>query len=254
MAKIADVQEVSAKMLRSYERNAKKHGAEQVEKLKKSIQEFGFLTPCLIDSEYNLIAGHGRVMAAKELGLETVPCVFIEGLTEDQRKAYILADNRLGELGEWDMDIVNSELESLKADDFDISTIGFDIDIDLDGLDEADSDKYTSAINIPQYEPSGEETSIYELYDDTLYNELIDEINKSNISEAEKDFLKKAASRHIVFSYKKIADYYAGASQEMQKLMEHSALVIIDVADAIKYGYARLASYLDEVEAKNENA
>lgn len=82
MAKIADLQEVAVNDLRPYERNAKIHGKEQIEKLKKSIEAFGFLTPCLIDRQRNLIAGHGRVMAAKELGLATVPCVLVEDLTD----------------------------------------------------------------------------------------------------------------------------------------------------------------------------
>ena len=127
MGKIAKVQEVTLSKLKPYENNAKIHGAGQIEKLKASIEEFGFLTPCLIDEEYNLIAGHGRVMAAKELGMESVPCVFVEGLTEAQRRAYILADNRLGELGEWDMDLVFSELEELKDMDFDIELTGFEL-------------------------------------------------------------------------------------------------------------------------------
>lgn len=141
MAKIADVQEVSLEKLRPYERNAKKHGPEQVEKLKASITEFGFLTPCLIDSDYNLIAGHGRVMAAKELGLETVPCVFIEGLTEEQRRAYILADNRLSELGEWDMDLVLGELTELDDLGFDIELTGFDMPEELPEVMEDDFDE-----------------------------------------------------------------------------------------------------------------
>lgn len=127
MGKIAKVQEVTLSELRPYEKNAKIHGAGQIEKLKASIEEFGFLTPCLIDEEYNLIAGHGRVMAAKELGMETVPCVFVEGLTEAQRRAYILADNRLGELGEWDMELVMSELEELNDMNFDIELTGFEM-------------------------------------------------------------------------------------------------------------------------------
>ena len=99
MAKIADVQEVSLEKLRPYERNAKIHDENQVEKIAESIKEFGFISPCLIDEENNIIAGHGRIMAAKKLGLETVPCVYIEGLTEAQRRAYILADNKLTEMG-----------------------------------------------------------------------------------------------------------------------------------------------------------
>ena len=126
MAKIAEVQEVAVSSLKPYERNAKIHGKEQIEKLKASILEFGFLTPCLIDREYNIIAGHGRVMAASALGMQTVPCVYIEGLTEAQRRAYILADNRLGELGEWDMDIVDLELTELDDMNFDVSVTGFE--------------------------------------------------------------------------------------------------------------------------------
>ena len=133
MGKIAKVQEVTLKKLKPYENNAKIHGAEQVEKLKASIKEFGFLTPCLIDKDFNIIAGHGRVMAAKEIGMDKVPCVFIEGLSEAQRKAYTLADNRLGELGEWDMDLVISELEELRDMDFDVSLTGFELPEDDGG-------------------------------------------------------------------------------------------------------------------------
>lgn len=141
MGKIAEVQEVTIADLIPYANNAKIHGAGQIEKLKKSITEFGFITPCLIDRENNLIAGHGRVMAAKELGMTTVPCVYVDGLTETQRRAYILADNRLGELGEWNMDLVFSELEELKDMDFDIELTGFELpddepnEVEDDGYD-----------------------------------------------------------------------------------------------------------------------
>ena len=141
MAKIADVQEVSLKKLKPYERNAKKHGEDQIEKLKASINEFGFLTPCLIDNDFNLIAGHGRVMAAQELGIESVPCVFIEGLSEEQRRAYILADNRLGELGEWDMDIVWDELSELDELGFDIELTGFEMPEEIPEVIEDDFDE-----------------------------------------------------------------------------------------------------------------
>lgn len=128
MAKIDTVQEVSLNMLRPYERNAKIHDEKQVEQIARSIKEFGFLNPCLIDRENNIIAGHGRVLAAQKLGLKTVPCVYIEGLTPEQRRAYILADNRLTELGGWDKEIVSQELEELKDLGFDIGLTGFGID------------------------------------------------------------------------------------------------------------------------------
>ena len=126
MAKIAEVQEVAIADLRPYDRNAKMHSKEQVAKIAASIEEFGFLSPCLIDRDKNIIAGHGRMLAAIDLGMETVPCVFIEGLSEAQRRAYILADNRLTELGDWDMDLVNEELAELLDMDFDIELTGFD--------------------------------------------------------------------------------------------------------------------------------
>lgn len=128
MGKITKFEEVEIAKIKPYKNNAKIHTETQIEKLCQSIDEFGFLSPCLIDSEYNLIAGHGRVMAAQMIGWETVPCVFAEGLTEAQRKAYILADNKLSELAEWDKDLVSSELESLKDIGFDIDVTGFDID------------------------------------------------------------------------------------------------------------------------------
>lgn len=127
MAEIVKQEEIEVGKLIPYANNAKKHDEAQVTKIAASIREFGFLSPCLIDKDYNIIAGHGRVLAAKKLGLEKIPCVFIEGLTEAQRKAYILADNRLSELSEWDMDLVELELESLAEMDFDISLTGFEL-------------------------------------------------------------------------------------------------------------------------------
>lgn len=141
MAKTTEMVEVALSSLKPYERNAKLHPTEQIERLKESIREFGFISPCLIDSENNIIAGHGRVEAAKSLGLESVPCVYVEGLTDAQRRAYILADNRLTEMGGWDMDIVSQEVEWLRSEGFNIDVTGFTADdilfdeIDF-GLDE----------------------------------------------------------------------------------------------------------------------
>lgn len=132
MGSIEKIEEVELEKLVPYAKNAKIHSDFQLEKLKKSILEFGFLSPCLIDKDFNLIAGHGRVMAAKELKLEKVPCVFVEGLSDKQRRAYILADNKLGELAEWDMDLVLEELKDLAAEDFEIDLTGFDLDFSVE--------------------------------------------------------------------------------------------------------------------------
>ena len=101
--------------------------------------------------------------------------------------------------------------------------------------------KYTSKVSAPQYLPSAVKPNIAELCDYTKYSKLLREINDSDIPEDEKKFLRYAATRHIVFNYGKIADYYAHSSKEVQELMEKSALVIIDVDDAIANGYVKLS-------------
>lgn len=127
MGKISNVRQVKLKDLKPYENNAKIHGQKQIDRLKDSISEFGFVNPILIDSDGVVIAGHGRLEAATQLGLEKVPCICIEGLSDDQKKAYILADNRLSELDtSWNMDLVAKELESINLD-FDVSAFDFKI-------------------------------------------------------------------------------------------------------------------------------
>ena len=114
--------------LRPYERNARTHSAEQVAQIAASIVEFGFTNPILVDSSDGIIAGHGRLSAAQELGLKTVPVVVLDHLSERQRKAYILADNQLALNAGWDTDLLREELQDLAAQDFDLSLIGFSDD------------------------------------------------------------------------------------------------------------------------------
>ena len=140
MAKIAKVQEVSLEKLVLYEKNAKKHPQEQIDLLERSIKEYGFINPCLIDKDYKVIAGHGRIAAAKQIGMDKVPCLFVEGLTEAQYKAYVLADNRLTELGEWNMDLVMMELQDLQDMDFDISLTGFEMPEEEDDVEIVEDD------------------------------------------------------------------------------------------------------------------
>jgi DNA modification methylase len=114
--------------LRPYERNARTHSVEQVAQIAASIVEFGFTNPILVDSHDGIIAGHGRLMAAQELGLKTVPVVVLDHLSERQRKAYILADNQLALNAGWDTDLLREELQDLAEQDFDLSLIGFSDD------------------------------------------------------------------------------------------------------------------------------
>ena len=109
-----------------YINNARTHSPEQINKLRASLREFGFVNPVIIDKDFNIIAGHGRVEAAKAEGIKEVPCVLVDYLTEAQKKAYILADNRMAMDAGWDEEMLKVELEALNAEAFDLSLTGFD--------------------------------------------------------------------------------------------------------------------------------
>lgn len=125
MKMIEHLQKVPLDELVPYARNARTHSKEQILQLRASIREFGFLNPCLIDKDYNVIAGHGRIMAAREEGLTELPCVFAEHLTEAQKRAYIIADNRLAMNAGWDEEMLSVELSELEGADFSIDLLGF---------------------------------------------------------------------------------------------------------------------------------
>ncbi len=125
--------------LKPYAKNAKMHGPEQVAKIAASMAEFGWTVPCLVGDDGELIAGHGRVLAAEMLGLTEAPVIVLGHLTDEQRRAYRLADNKLTELGDWNEAVLSEELQLLAAEEFDLSLIGFDdgeLDALLSGLDE----------------------------------------------------------------------------------------------------------------------
>jgi len=139
-----------------YARNAKKHDASQVAKLAGSIREFGFTNPVLIDKDNGIIAGHGRVLAAQSLALESVPCIRLGHLTDTQRRAYILADNRLAEIGGgWDEEMLKLELADLASLDVDVAEIGFGAE-DLAELEMEDEAEKSDADAEPQIDKAEE--------------------------------------------------------------------------------------------------
>lgn len=182
-----------------YARNAKKHDAGQVSQIAASIREFGFNAPVLIDQDKGIIAGHGRVMAAIKLGLESVPTICLSHLSEVQRRAYILADNRLAETGGgWDADMLKVEYEALKEADFDHLLTGLDDDFiaehfgddEEDGEedegdgDEDEDEEFTEEqekkVNIYTYDenvvfPSSHFLGIPELRGDMLFDQIPDD-------------------------------------------------------------------------------
>lgn len=125
---VKDLPTIRIDELIPYENNAKIHGPDQIKQLRRSLREFGFVSPVLIDEDKNLIAGHGRVEAARAEGMTEIPYVLVSELSEAQRRAYIIADNRLAETGEWDAARLKFEMEELSSLSFDTSLTGFTMD------------------------------------------------------------------------------------------------------------------------------
>lgn len=211
----------------------------QLEKLKKSIKDFPKMLeirPIVVDSNNIVLGGNMRLKALQELNITEVPIVRIDELTEEQKKEFIIKDN-VG-YGDWDWDVLNAnwDMEDL---------IDWGLEPELD--EETEDEKYTRKIEAPTYEPSNRQPDISTLVNlDKMY-ELWEDIESAPIDDIEKEFLKLASYRHIVFDYSKIADYYAHADKQTQELMENSGLVIIDYNKAISEGYIRLSKTLSDL-------
>jgi len=134
-------------VLKPYENNPRQHSEAQLDRLVRSIKEFGFTNPILIDDDCNVIAGHGRLLAAELMGLAQVPTITLGHLTAEQRRAYVIADNQLALNSTWDDDVLQAELQALGEAGFDLTLLGwgddlptFGEDIDLSALDDMDDD------------------------------------------------------------------------------------------------------------------
>jgi len=245
------VEQISVANLIPFAKNSRTHSDAQVAQIAGSIREFGFTNPILIDEQNGVIAGHGRLLAARKLGIDDVPCIRLEGLTDAQKRAYVIADNKIALNAGWDEKLLALELKELGDLGFDTDSTGFTSEeiaaLSMDDIASETEDSYTKKIETPKYEPNNEKPSLSELCNREKAQKLIDDIKVSGLTEDEKNFLLMAAERHIVFDYKKIADYYAHANAEMQNLMEMSALVIIDFDKAIENGFVKLSNELKEM-------
>ena len=141
-----------------HQRNARTHSPEQIEQVAASMREFGFTVPVIIDDDGVIMAGHGRVLAATKIGMDRIPCIRLQGLSKEQRRAYVIADNKLAENAGWDRELLALELGDLRDLGFDLGLIGFDGDelaelfLDEDGL-EQDGETDDDAIPLPGKEP-----------------------------------------------------------------------------------------------------
>ena len=231
--------------------NYRIHGDKNKRLINKSLADCGAGRSILIDKEDCIIAGNGVYEQAQELGLkvrviesdgsELIAIKRTDLNTEDsRRKALALADNYTSDTSIFDMEAI---MEDFTTDDLDLWEFSIDIssiDVDNDTNSDKEDNLYTNKVITPEYLPKNEKPNISDLFNLEKYNELVSKIEISNLSPEDKKFLLCAASRHIVFNYEKIADFYAHSEKEIQELMEESALVIIDFDKAIELGYVKL--------------
>lgn len=214
-----------------------------VDAVASSIKNFGFKVPIIIDAGNEIVAGHTRLKAAKKLGMEEVPTIIADDLDDNQIKAFRLADNKVGELAEWDWEGLRGELSSIEginAEDF-----GFDMQ---EMFEEAEyRELYTQKVETPIYEVTGETPKIDDMLDTAKRDKLVQDIELADIATDVKLFLIEAANRHVVYNYKNIAEYYAQADKAVQELFEQSALVIIDYERAIELGFVKITDRLQEL-------
>ena len=238
------MEKLNIKDIKPNQDNPRKIGKGQLDKLKKSIQQFPEmleLRPLVIDENNVVLGGNMRLKALQELGVTEVPIKRVENFTEDQKKEFIIKDN-IG-YGEWDFDVLDINWNKELLLEWGLDFIG----------EEQDDEKYTRKIEAPTYSPSNEVPEINSLIDSKKKQEMIIKIQNSDITYEEKVFLSTATNRHLVFDYSKIADYYSHASKEMQELMEESALIIIDYNKAIENGYVKLSKNLAELYSEDHD-
>lgn len=244
---------VERSKLKRYERNAMIHSDAQVAQIAASIEEFGWTNPVLVDEHQEIIAGHGRIAAAERLGIEEVPVIVLAGLSDEQKKAYRLADNKIPLNAGWDDELLKLEFAELLDSGFDISLTGFsqleidDLLVEADSTSEGDEERYTAKIDSPVYEPSESVPEVTELYDEEKTQRLVNDIRSASLPADVERFLLAAAERHTVFNFNKIADYYSHAPENIQALFEASALVIVDYQQAIEHGFVHMTKRMVEI-------
>jgi hypothetical protein len=214
-----------------------------VDAVASSIKNFGFKVPIIIDAKNEIVAGHTRLKAAKKLGMKEVPTIVADDLDDNQIRAFRLADNKTAELAGWDWSALEEELAKVR--DIKVEDFGFDVR-EVFG-DEVYEELYTQKVETPVYNPTGEQTSINEMINTTKRDRLVREIELADIPTDISEFLKEAANRHVIFNYRKIAEYYAQADKSVQDLFEQSALVIIDYERAIELEFVKITDRLQEL-------
>lgn len=224
-----------------------KPGDEEYEALKRSVKTFGYVDPIIVNADGTVIGGHQRLKVLIDLGYSEVDVAVVD-LSKSDEKALNIALNKIS--GEWDEEKLAEIFRELNLEGYDTSVTGFDraaVEALTNAVAETVecADEYSTKVEVPTYQVTGETPAIDELYSTSKMDQLLQDIESDRtISDDEKEFLRMAATRHVVFDYRNIAEYYAAASPAMQGLMEDSALVIVDFDKAIENGYVKLKTAL----------
>ena len=248
--------------LKPYPLNARFHSPEAIEEVAHQIDLVGWDVPIVIDAKDVIVKGHKRQLAAISRKIPLVPCI-VSRAPEWALRAARIADNKTTENSPWISENLKTEFEALTTQNISAADLAFDaqeFQAILGGWEgindrpavpstigkEEEDEIYTKKIEPPIYEPKGEKPSVESLVDLSKTETLLEEINASEIPENIKIFLRHAASRHSVFNYQMIAEYYAHSSKQIQDFMEKSALVIIDFEKAIENGFVALSDSFAE--------
>lgn len=224
-------------------------------KLRDSMRRLhGFLRtrPLLVEADGTIKCGNKRFRALVQNGVRMVPAEYVRRLsdyTPEEVREFLIQDNI--QRGEWD---VEKLLEQYSLEE--LSAMGGGLDeliAEAESRSAEEGFEYSSKIEAPQYNITGENPALEELYDSEKADELAREVDEADVPRNVKKFLRLAAMRHVVFNFRNIAEYYAHADAKVQRLMEKSALVIIDFEDAIKNGFVMVSEKMDALRGKAES-
>jgi len=233
------IEEIEISKLKPATYNPRQISTKQYNDLKNSIERFGLVDPIIVNKDNTVIGGHQRLKIIKSLGEKTIGCIVLD-LNKEKEKELNIRLNK--NTGDFDMDILANEFDVEELTDWGFKHIELGLNID-----KIQEEAYATKIEAPTYSSSKKKPKVSELYNEDKSVELLEKIKKSKVSKLEKEFLLMAASRHLVFDYSKIADYYSHSNKEMQELMEDSALVIIDFDKAIEGGYVELTKSIKDI-------
>ena len=243
------------KDLKQDEHNYRKHNERNLNLIKKSVSEVGLGRSVVIDNENEIICGNGLVSTLDKNtpikvietdGTQLVVVKRTDLKTDDEkRKQLAIMDNSTSDSSEFDLESLQADFSCEKLGEWGIDFVP--VDEITEEILENEENIYTKKIDIPKYTPNGKKPAISELYENQKVNSLINEIEKSEVPNEIKDFLKIAATRHYKFSFKNIAEFYAQSDKKIQELFEKQALVLIDFNSALENGYVNLCKDIREV-------